>query len=547
MKTLQLSIIGTLFTFLLSSNLYADCSFELFSISSTKDTKIIDFIEQLSDECEFTVIVTDPNAEKFLNTNLNKTHLKNLTIDEVFNVILNENNLSYTLQNNVLKISYLTTKIFSIDYILSTRTSTTKTDITLSSSSAATQGAGGAAAGGGATAGGGQQGSGSTSESGIKIESNDEVRFWEELDLEFQNVINRPHDVYVADAPIINKNAGLITVTATIKQMERFQKYLKRLQDKVQLQVLIDVQILSVTMQEGQSTGVDWSQLYALQNLKYDLSFNQNIDTSKTLGNAEGQTIWTDADGKPTLVPTILPAGVISGNSIIGKGVIASSEGELNEVIKFLKTQGDVDAVSNPKVLTLNNQPALITVGTEYFYKIAQSTQQQGASGGVAATTENDSVQSVFAGILLDITPEISDDKTITLKINPSVSETTQEMQGDSANRSMPPDLDRRQLSSVVTVKDGSRVILGGLINSKSTENSNQVPLLGSIPILGYLFKYEETYKTTQELIIIIEPHIINNESSKVSLKDLGYKGLSDSLLESSSHASDKLNNATLK
>ena len=529
MKKLQLSIIGSLLTLLLSSNSHADCSFELFSISSTKDTKIIDFVEQLSDECEFTIIVTDPNAEEFLNTNLNKTHLKNLTIDEVFNIILNENNLSYTLENNVLKISYLTTKVFSIDYILSTRTSSTKTDVTLSSSAAASQGTTGATASTGTT---GQQGSGVTSESGIKIESTDEVKFWELLDLEFQSVINRPHDVYIADAPIINKNAGLITVTATIKQMDRFTKYLKRLQDKVQLQVLIDVQILSVTMKEGRSTGVDWSQLYKLQNmvLSADILRAQNVSTFT------GDKITT------ALYPTA--AGNAASTASLFK---ATGTAKLTEVIKFLDTQGDVSAISNPKVLTLNNQPALITVGTEYFYKITSSSLgSAGTSGSIE--TENENVQSVFAGILLDITPEIADDDTITLKINPSVSETTQDMSAtSSADRKMPPDLDRRQLSSVVTVKDGSRIILGGLINTKTTDNSNQVPLLGDIPLLGYLFKYEETAKNIQELIIIIEPHIISKESSKTSLKDLGYKGLSDSMLEPTSHISDKLNNVSLK
>lgn len=543
MKTLQASIISTLFSLIVSSNAYADCSFELFSISSTKDTKIIDFVEQLSDECEFTIIVTDPHAEKFLNTKLNKTHLKNLTINEVFNIILNENNLSYTLENNILKISYLTTKVYSIDYILSTRTSTTKTDITLSSSSpmqGAMGGAAGGLAGGGMQAAGAQgamgganmMGSGATSESGVQIESSDEVKFWEELDLEFQSVINRPHDSYIADAPIINKNAGLITVTATVKQMARFENYLKQLQEKVKLQVLIDVQILAVTMKEGRSTGVDWSQLYKLQNLALttDILRQTNVGT------------FTEA-----AIDTASFPGT-AANTGTASLLRATGEVTLNEVVKFLGTQGDVSAISNPKVLTLNNQPALITVGTEYFYKIESSTQQQGTGGGVAATTQNDNVQSVFAGILLDITPEIADDKTITLKINPSVSETTQDMSlTSSVDRQMPPDLDRRQLSSVVTVKDGSRIILGGLINTKTTDSSNQVPLLGSIPVLGYLFKYEETAKNVQELIIIIEPHIIAKENSKLSLKELGYKGLTDAILEPGNHISKKLDNVNVR
>lgn len=531
MHMIKSSIYGTFLTLFLSSNIFADCSTELFSISSTKDTKIIDFIEQLSDNCEFSVIITDANAEEFLNKKLNKTHLNNLTIDEVLNIILSENNLSYTLSNNVLKISYLTTKVFAIDYILSQRISKGSTDITLSSSSNSNSATSGSATGSsssinspsstgtgigtstGTTAGG------TTTKSGAKIESNDEVKFWEALDLEFQSIINRPHDDYVANPPIINKNAGLITITCTNKQMSRFEEYLKKLQDKVKLQVLIDVQILSVTMSEGKSTGVDWKQLYALQNLQ----LTSNISNMQNVGTFTGSDITT----------ALYPDATSGKNA----GTVASlvqlkGDIKLQEVIKFLKTQGDVNSISNPKVLTLNNQPALITVGTEFFYKLTSSTLSSAGTSG-SLTSQNQNVQSVFAGVLLDITPEISDDNTITLKINPSLSETTTSMVDTSANRTMPPDLDRRQLSSVVTVKDGNKIILGGLINTKNTQSASQVPLLGSIPVLGYLFKHEEISKQTQELIIVIEPHIINKEKSNVSLSDLGYEGLKESVLKS--------------
>jgi len=473
-------------TIALSSNIVADCTYELFSISSTKQTKIIDFIDQLSDACEFSIIITDSQAESFLNSKLNKTHLKNLTLNEVLDIVLKENNLSYKLENNILKVSYLTTKVFPIDYIISQRKGVGSTDVTLSSSSSG----GGSTTGG--DNGGGSGGGSASAESGMKIETTDEVVFWEELDKEFQNILNRPGDIYKAKPPIINKNAGLITVTATGKQMERFEKYLQQLQDKVQLQVLIDVQLLSVTMSKGKTTGIDWRQLYALQNV---------------------QLAWSSKDlvNKPETLVTI------------------SGGGSLDEVIKFLQTQGDVNSISNPKVLTLNNQPALITAGTEYFYKI---TSTETLAGGTSGTqSKNEVVQSVFAGVLLDITPEISHNDMITLKINPSLSETKSSLNTDSSTRTMPPDLTRRQLSSVVTVKDGSKIILGGLINTRNTVESNKVPILGDIPIINYLFKYEEKVKQVQELVIVIEPHIIRKGQNNISLKKLGYKGLDDDIV----------------
>jgi len=513
---------------LLSSNSFADCSYELFSISSTKNTKIIDFIDQLSDECEFSVIVTDSQAEKFLNTKLNKTHLKNLTIDEVLDIVLKENNLSYKLENNLLKISYLSTKVFPIDYIISQRKGVGSTDITLSSSSSAQAGGASTVATSNGGGGGAESGSNSSAESGMKIESTDEVKFWEELDLELQRVLNRPGDAYKAHPPIINKNAGLITVTATGKQLKRLEAYLKKLQDKVKLQVLIDVQLLAVTMNEGRSTGIDWKQLYALQNVEISASY---------IGKTNVPSFTSDG-----IIEAIGDQAKSAANLVTIKG-----GGTLNEVIKFLQTQGDVSSISNPKVLTLNNQPALITAGTEYFYKIKESTNQQGTGGGVAATTQNEIVQSVFAGVLLDITPEISDDDTITLKINPSLSETRTALSENSSTRTMPPDLTRRQLSSVVTVKDGNRIILGGLINTKNTTESNKVPILGDIPVLSYLFKYEEKVKQVQELVIIIEPHIISKDSNNITLKKLGYEGLTDKIVRLSNKSNTKKVDALTK
>ena len=532
MKFIKTSLCAALLTTMISTSSFADCSYELFSISSSKNTKIMDFVEHLSDECGFSIIITDPAAEKYLQKKLNKTNLKNLTIDEVLDIILKENNLAYTLENNLLKISYLQTKVFNIDYILSQRKSTGSTDVTLSSSSSGQNNQ----TTGGTTNQSGQSGGGNaTADSGISIESTDEVKFWEQLDTEFQSILNRPTDTYEAPAPIINKNAGLITVTATTKQLERFEKYLKKMQDKVQLQVLIDVQLLAVTMSKGKTTGIDWKQLYALQNVQIGANMinTENVDTYDSTLPASDITALTK-------------------NGFYSAGIVnIKANASLSEVIKFLQTQGDVNSISNPKVLTLNNQPALITAGTEYFYKIKSETNQQGTGGGVAATTQNENVQSVFAGVLLTITPEIADDKTITLKINPSLSETTTNMSLiPNTGREMPPDLTRRQLSSVVTVKDGNRIILGGLINTKNSKDSNKVPILGDIPVLSYLFSYEEDIKETQELVIIIEPHIIHKETNSVSLSDLGYEGLSNDLLElesASKNAKTLLNKKTTK
>jgi general secretion pathway protein D len=203
----------------------------------------------------------------------------------------------------------------------------------------------------------------------------------------------------------------------------------------------------------------------------------------------------------------------------------ATSNTDVTEVIKFLSTQGDVKTVSSPRVMTLNNQPALISVGQELFYKIKSASTA--SSGGGAVAAEGEMVDSVFAGILLDITPEIDDNGMVTLKINPSVSDTVDTVNADSGVRTIPPDLKRRQIASVIKVKDGQHAILGGLISSQTGFKDNHVPFLGEIPGLGSLFKRQEKINKVEELVFIITPHIVKNSKS-VSLKDLGYSKLNE-------------------
>jgi len=524
MKNLNKKLISLAASVVLATSMQADCTYELFSISSAKGTTIGEYVDQLTSACEYSLVVADSETEKLMDKKLNKTHIKNLTIDEVFDILLTENNLNFTIDNDILRISYLKTITYNIDYILSQRKSKGSTDVMLSSSSAQigqgqygqSGGMGGSMSSMGGSSGGmtdpsmNSNSSSGANKSGISIESTDEVKFWEELDLELQRVLNRPEDAYQAEAPIINKNAGLITISATGRQQARIDAYLKLLQEKVQRQVLIDVNMMSVLFDDKSSTGVDWSQLYGLQN------FTVAVDSVSTNGK------WTG---------TYEPQGNINEITTLANRaatmVQISGGGSLNEVIKFLKEQGEVRALSNPKVLTLNNQPALITVGTEYFYMIEQS--QNSASAGGNFTTQNNIINSVFAGVLLDITPEIGENDTITLKINPSLSQTRVPIVSDpdvQAQRTMPPDLDRRQLSAVVTVKDGNRIILGGLIGSRENFITNKVPLLGDIPGLGYFFKYEEKIRNVEELIIVIEPHIIKPEGNTLTITDLGYTSM---------------------
>ncbi len=312
-------------------------------------------------------------------------------------------------------------------------------------------------------------------------------------------------------APIINPEAGMVTVTGTDRQINRVARYIHTLTSQLKSQVIIDVRILSVSFDDSSTTGVDWSQLYTLQNVTVNSLrvAQKNVDTY-TFDNLQGITQATFEEGAQ-------PEGA--------KVISTTGSTKVTEIVKFLSTQGDVKSVSSPRVMTLNNQPALISVGKELFYKIKSSSTA--SSGGGAVAAEGELVDSVFAGILLDITPEIDDNGMITLKINPSVSETVDTVTPEAGIRTIPPDLVRRQIASVIKVKDGQHAILGGLISSQTGFKDNEVPLLGEMPLVGSLFKRQEKINKVEELVFILTPHIVTNGKS-VSLDDLGYTKLNE-------------------
>jgi len=553
----------------------ADCTYQLFKLSTPKGVSIGDFIDEISEECAMSIIVADSEAEKILKKPLNKTHLNQLTIHEVLDLILKENDLQYTLQNNVLKMSYITTKTYSIDYITTKRSGKGNTNIRLSSSSGATTTAAPVVTTPGVTPAAGAAQTGS--DSGTNITTTDEVLFWDRLEQEIRSVLSRPedgyhneqHDKVVSSKEIsgvsvntygggeskqnsesttevvaadkhnifINKDAGLVTVTGTGRQIKRLDAYMTQLEKKMQSQVMIDVKMYSVVFTDGSTMGVDWSQIYNLQNISigFDQALRTNVSGSTFSTAYEGNGVKTLTQTGGTVDPLtgrVIPtyematlAGVQSPVTAMSRLLTLSSNFAINDLVKFLKTQGDVYSISNPKIMTLNNQPALISAGNELFYKTIDTTTLAGGTTGTQGTTQN--IKSVFAGVLLDITPEISDDGTILLRINPSISDTLSAISSDNSTRSMPPDLSRRQVSSVVSIRDGERVILGGLINRRSTTTSTKLPLLGDLPFVGYLFKQEGTAERVEELVIIIEPHIIKRNASTVGLTDLGYNRIS--------------------
>jgi len=416
-----------------------ECSTKLFSVTIDSQLSIGDVVDNLADTCGLTVVVKDEAARKRMNKKLYYVKLKNATLKGFLNTLLKDNDLHYTLTGNKLSISYLITRTFRIHYIAGQRIGKSTANVTIANaqnSASSTGGVGG--------------GNDNISKTGISIESNDEFQFWKTVEAEVQRILigaadgsthyTRSGDTWTGPdgkvweynplAPIVNPEAGMITVTGTERQINRVARYIHTLAKQIKQQVLIDVRILSVSFDNSRTTGVDWSQLYALQNMTINtLQMTQKNMSSWTFDQVSG----------------ITEAEYVKDSQPSNGGLIQlTGKTEVSDVIKFLGTQGDVKSISSPRVMTLNNQPAMISVGKELFYKIKSASTAAGTGGSVAA--EGELIDSVFAGILLDITPEIDANGMITLKINPSISETVEAVASDNSVRSIPPDLLRRQI-----------------------------------------------------------------------------------------------------
>ncbi len=483
-----------------------NCMAKLFNVTISDSLTIKDAIDNLAETCGLTVIVKDSGAQHKLQKHLYYVKLRNATLKNFLDTVLKDNDLNYTLRGNKLSISYLITKTYKVHYVTGQRQG---------ESSANVQVAGGSTSSSSKVS----SGKGST----ITIKSDQEFQFWGTIKEEIHRILNTAgdgsiHFTKVGDSwigpdgqkweynplePVVNPEAGMVTVTGTTRQIERVDRYIATLVHQVKTEVMIDVKILDVRLDNSKSMGIDWGKIY---------------DTSIVVG---GKYSAVFADGRSDDSSPFPDRLTFSGKS--GGRATFSIAGDLTGVLKFLRTQGDVTVVSSPRVMTLNNQPAMISVGQEIFYKL-KTTNKVGGSD--TATSEDETVESVFAGILLDITPEVDERGMITLKINPSITSLADEEQKKHLqNLTMPPNIKRRQISAVIKVRDGNHAVLGGLITKSKGTTTDKIPLLGDIPILGYAFKKDQVLDFTDELVIIITPHIVRNKKN-ITLKDLGYDHL---------------------
>ena len=325
-----------------------------------------------------------------------------------------------------------------------------------------------------------------------------------------QTVLNDKRSKVMADV-----RTSQLVVSATDKEQEAVEKLVNRLDTQTK-QVLIEAKILETTLNPKTRKGVDWSGTLANQNVRIG-------------NNALPGTTGTPASPPVVLAGTIVPstpatAGTIGGilggpaalwNSENGfnPGTAFLNADGLNVALSFLNQSGKTKVVSEPRMVTLDNQKATIDVGL--LFPIVN------VSAGTANTAGGSTISYSNLTVNLDVTPRIAANNFVELKVQQGVLRLGNKVQSQvgGVNNNVDSFLSRR-LDTTVLIPSGNTLVMGGLIQDATINSSTKVPLLGDIPGLGFLFRSDSKELNRQNLTIFITPTIVQDSDFQPTTTD---------------------------
>lgn len=294
------------------------------------------------------------------------------------------------------------------------------------------------------------------------------------------------------DDVIVNPVAGTVTVMATDKQHNLIQQYIDAVTAAAQRQVLIEATIVEVGLTDEFKSGVNWSKLA-----------KDGSNTGLTFGF--GKTNATN----------LTTAG--TSDDFVVNFIRSTSLGSLATSIKLLEKFGTTKVLSSPKLMALNNQTSILKVveNLVYFSVEANTTT---STNGPAVTTFTTTANTVPVGLVMSVTPQISETGKITLMVRPTISRKVGDV--PDPNPSIPaaignrvPVIQAREMESVLQMDSGETAILGGLMQDDISKSSSAVPKAGQLPVVGNLFKSKDDAATKTELVIFLRATTVSDPS----------------------------------
>ncbi len=425
--------------------------------------------------------------------------LKNVTIDEVMETVRDVYGYEYqkTHTGYLVMPIRMRSQIFQVNYINVKRAGKSETRISsgqvserVSSTGNGTNNA--------------NTGSNTTTQAvpSSRIETDSASDFWTELKVALQTLIGSEGGRSV----VVTPQAGLVVVRAMPAELREVAQFLRTSQAVLQRQVILEAKIVEVSLNDGFQSGINWAQLGTYKG------------DSLVIGQTGGGTVFSDgvsgiAGNTGNLDPSNYSGVGANGVSAFG-GVftMAANIGNFSAFIELLKAQGDVQVLSSPRVSTVNNQKAVIKVGSDEFFVTSISSTT--TTGTTTTTTPEIELTPFFSGIALDVTPQIAEGGQIILHIHPTVSEVVDQTKSITVfgtTQTLPLAFSSvRESDSIVRAASGQVVVIGGLMKDQSKFNRAGTPGLSDTPVVGELFQHKKKATTKTELVILLRPVVVD-------------------------------------
>lgn len=402
------------------------------------------------------------------------------TLPKILERIESQAAIVYILEDGTLKVRadkpYL--HVYNIDYLNISRTSSGEVSVSTEI---------GATSSGVQDSSSGSNSDSSNNKASSTIENESVNEFWSTITKNISSIIDQQADAVKGGGNniIVNRESGIIAIRTTGKKHKIVKNFIDKVVGSAQRQVLIEATIAEVQLSDFYQAGIDWS-----------LVGGTTSGEQSVVGGNLGATPFFQ----------LASAGTLNGNP-------------LNITLKALETFGDVKVLSSPKVMTLNNQTAILKVVDNEVYFNIDVNVVPGNTNSNSITTVDTTVNTVPVGIVMAVTPFIGEGDNVTLNVRPTISriidfvEDPNPLLADSGVTSQIPVIQVREIETMLKVNDSETAVIGGLMQDQINKEDRGIPLLSSIPWLGALFSYTEEKYVKSELVIFIRPVVIKHAS----------------------------------
>jgi MSHA biogenesis protein MshL len=435
---------------------------DLFSFS-LKDADVKDVLRGIARQTRYNVVI-EPDVKALCTVDL-----KDVTIDKALEYILEPLGYTFRIEENTIYVSRakIETRVFPLNYIALKKIGTSFVK--------------GAVTTGGGTSVSGTTGSVSTGTGQVEVlsmESKTESDLWQEVGENLKQFLSKEGKF------VVNRLASTIVVIDYPINLKNVAKYVEAITSTVQRQVMIEAKIMEVQLNDSSRQGINWRFISARMG---DLHFDNTELVTRSPSTLF--PITADTATNTDLPPPYFRFGVSTAN--------------FEGFMELLKTQGKINVVSSPRIATLNNQRAVLKVGREDVAFESTTTTYSNS-----APTISTAIKYVTIGLMLDVTPQVDDKGNILMNIHPVVTEKVDDATSPKGDATAPV-LDVREADTMVSVREGETVVIGGLIKDSKITDRSGIPGLMSMPVVGRFFRMDTEEIVRTELVILLTPRVI--------------------------------------